>query len=115
VIRHISDIIAVMYLGRIVELAPVEELFTSPVHPYTKALLSAIPVADPTDDRQRTILHGDVPSPISPPRGCHFHPRCPDAESGCSSVSTPLVEISEGHFVGCPVYAPTAAGANRSV
>ena len=106
VIRHISDIIAVMYLGRIVKLAPVDKLFRAPIHPYTQALLSAIPVADPTAERHRTILKGGVPSPISPPSGCHFHPRCPDAPAECGETAKPLVEISRGHYVGCPVHAP---------
>ncbi len=106
VVRHISDTVAVMYLGRIVEIGPCEELFTRPVHPYTKALLSAVPVPDPNIRRKRLLLPGDIPNPINPPSGCPFHPRCPDARPACAQVATPLVEIAPGHSVACPVHAP---------
>ena len=108
VVRHISDSVAVMYLGRIVELGPVEAVFEHPVHPYTIALLAAAPVPDPARKRRRILLPGDIPSPINPPTGCHFHPRCPDAQPGCARCETPLIEISPGHWVACPVHAPGA-------
>jgi len=106
VVRHISDTVAVMYLGRIVEIGSVDAVFGTPVHPYTKALLSAVPVADPSLRKQRILLTGDVPSPIHPPSGCPFHPRCPDARPSCASVATPLVAAEPEHQVACPVHAP---------
>ncbi len=110
VVRHISDTVAVMYLGRIVEIGPSEELFSRPIHPYTKALLSAVPVPDPNIRRKRLLLPGDIPSPINPPSGCPFHPRCPDAQPSCAHTDTPLVEIAPGHSVACPVHAPKKGG-----
>jgi oligopeptide/dipeptide ABC transporter ATP-binding protein len=106
VIRHISDAVAVMYLGRIVEIAPADELFQSPAHPYTKALLSAVPEIDPDRKSQRIILQGDVPSPINPPSGCHFHPRCPEATPACGVTAQRLAAIAPGHRVACQVHAP---------
>jgi oligopeptide transport system ATP-binding protein len=101
VVEHICDRIAVMYLGRIVELATDRELYTSPVHPYTVALLSAIPVPDPSITRKRMILEGDIPSPMHPPSGCHFHTRCPRKKEVCQSTAPQLREIKEDHFVAC--------------
>ena len=101
VVRHVSDRIAVMYLGRIVELAPAEELFERPTHPYTEALLSAVPIPDPLAQRERIVLEGDVPSPINPPTGCHFHPRCRYATAICATDEPPLVPHVSGHLAAC--------------
>jgi len=101
VIRAVSDRIMVMYLGKIVEEAPTDDLFEYPVHPYTQALLSAIPIPDPTKKRNRIVLSGDVPSPANPPSGCRFHTRCRFAKEICSQKEPKLEEIREGHFVAC--------------
>jgi len=106
VIQHISDYVAVMYLGRIVEIGSADEIFANPVHPYTKALLSAVPVPVPGAVHQRQILTGDIPSPIDPPGGCHFHPRCPDCQDICTTRPTQLVSIGVTHRVACHVHAP---------
>ncbi|MFI5029863.1 MAG: ABC transporter ATP-binding protein [Reyranellales bacterium] len=101
VVEHISHRIAVMYLGRIVEQADTRSIFKNPQHPYTEALLSAVPVPDPAIKRQKRVLQGDVPSPVNPPSGCHFHTRCPYAVAKCK-VETPLLrEIAPGHHVSC--------------
>jgi peptide/nickel transport system ATP-binding protein/oligopeptide transport system ATP-binding protein len=101
VVEHVSDRVAVMYLGKMVEMTTREELFRNPLHPYTKALMSAIPVPDPRLKRQRIILKGDVPSPLNPPRGCRFHPRCPVAIDKCSQEEPQFKEVSPEHFVAC--------------
>jgi peptide/nickel transport system ATP-binding protein/oligopeptide transport system ATP-binding protein len=101
VVEHVSDRVAVMYLGKIVELTTREELFRNALHPYTQALMSAIPVPNPRLKRQRIILKGDVPSPLNPPKGCRFHPRCPVAIEKCSHEEPPLLEVSPGHWAAC--------------
>ena len=102
VVQHISTRVAVMYLGRIVELAPADELYANPRHPYTEALLSAVPTPDPTVRRKRVRLEGDIPNPINPPSGCHFHTRCPIRELPlCSTEKPELKQTSDGHWVAC--------------
>jgi oligopeptide/dipeptide ABC transporter ATP-binding protein len=104
VVEHISHRVAIMYLGKIVELADSEEIYRNPRHPYTRALLSAVPIPDPTARRERMLLPGDVPSPIHPPPGCPFHPRCPYAEERCRREVPSLAVGARGHAVACHVF-----------
>lgn len=104
VVRHICNRVAVMYLGRIVEMADTEVLYETPKHPYTKALLSAVPVADPEFVQERIILSGDVPSPANPPKGCPFHTRCSEVMDVCKSVVPEFRAIAQGHYTACHLY-----------
>jgi oligopeptide/dipeptide ABC transporter ATP-binding protein len=113
VVRHVADRVAVMYLGQIVEQAPTAALFGSPAHPYTRALLSAIPVPDPRRRRERIVLAGDVPSPANPPAGCRFHTRCPAVMARCSREEPPAYRVADGHEVRCFLAAPGGDGPAR--
>jgi oligopeptide/dipeptide ABC transporter ATP-binding protein len=109
VVRHMSDRVAVMYLGKIVEEAACGELFENPLHPYTKALLAALPIPDPGTGRKKIVLQGDPPSPANPPPGCPFHPRCPEARDFCSMTVPTLKTISPGHKVSCLLVEPISS------
>ena len=109
VVEHIGHRVAVMYLGRIVELATCEALFANPIHPYTEALIAAAPVPDPTYVRLEVPVEGEVPSPVNPPTGCAFHPRCPLAEGRCRTEVPPFVPAADGRLVACHVRAPATA------
>lgn len=104
VVEYISDVVGVMYLGSLVELAPKKELFKHPAHPYTQALLSAVPVPDPDVKMNRVLLQGDIPSPVNPPSGCKFHTRCPYAKPICSEVTPEFKEYAPGHKCACHLY-----------
>jgi oligopeptide transport system ATP-binding protein len=103
VVRHVSDRIAVMYLGKIVEMGPAEEVYNHPIHPYTVSLLSAVPIPDPRENaaREQIVLEGDVPSPANPPSACRFHTRCPRATDICSEIEPPLIDYGGGHWAAC--------------
>jgi len=109
VVEHISHRVAVMYLGKVVEIAPRQAIFSRPQHPYTEALLDAVPVPDPTVRKQRRVLGGDVPSPMNPPAGCRFHTRCPYVEERCRIDEPPLQQVQPGQWVACHLRQPVAA------
>jgi peptide/nickel transport system ATP-binding protein len=104
IVEHMTHRVAVMYLGKIVEVAPKRRIFSAPAHPYTRALLSAVPVPDPTASRNRIILKGDVPSPINPPKGCRFHTRCPYVFDRCRSEEPALRPLADGQFAACHLH-----------
>jgi oligopeptide transport system ATP-binding protein len=108
-IRYIADQVAVMYLGKIIEKAPTALLYSTPLHPYTEALLSAIPIPDPLQEKKRTriVLSGDIPSPLHPPAGCAFCTRCPHVMPICKVKTPPLIEITPNHYVACHLRSPT--------
>jgi peptide/nickel transport system ATP-binding protein len=106
VVQHISDTVGVMYLGNMVEYADKTEIFANPLHPYTKALFSAIPVPDPTVKMNRIILEGSIPSPANPPSGCKFHTRCKECRGVCSQKAPKVMDMGNGHTVACHMYDP---------
>jgi oligopeptide/dipeptide ABC transporter ATP-binding protein len=99
--RHVCDRIVVMYLGRVVEMGDTDTVISRPLHPYTRALIAAVPVPDPNSKRTGEVISGEIPSPIDPPSGCHFHTRCPYVHSRCTTVDPPLIEVEKGHWVAC--------------
>jgi peptide/nickel transport system ATP-binding protein len=101
VVKNISDRVAVMYLGKLCEIGPSDGLYTKPAHPYTKVLLDSIPIPDPTVETRQVTVDGEPPSPVNPPSGCRFNPRCPAASDRCRSEEPQMREISSGHFVAC--------------
>ena len=110
VVERIADRVAVMYLGQIVEVAARAEIFRNPLHPYTRALLQAIPIPDPARARERQVLRGDPPSPAQPPPGCRFHTRCPSAVEACPRIEPPLLEVAPGHWVACHLHPGPGVG-----
>ncbi len=104
VVEHISDTVGVMYLGNLVEYGATPDIFSHPLHPYTKALFSAIPIPDPTIRRERIVLQGSIPSPANPPKGCKFHTRCPYATERCKTEVPQQREVEPGHYVVCHLY-----------
>jgi oligopeptide/dipeptide ABC transporter ATP-binding protein len=115
VVERIADRVAVMYLGKIVESAPTGEIFKNPLHPYTRALLQAIPIPDPTRARERTVIRGELPSPAAPPPGCRFHTRCPVAIDECRRLEPPLVEVTPGHWAACHLAPGPGGPAGRNL
>jgi oligopeptide/dipeptide ABC transporter ATP-binding protein len=113
VVEHFCDRVGVMYLGKMVEVASRDDLFADPLHPYTQALMSAIPVPDPTIKRSRIILEGDVPSPLNPPSGCRFHTRCPLAFDRCSQEEPPLKDYGQKHYAACWLLETGEEGASK--
>lgn len=114
VVEHVSNRVAVMYLGKIVEIAERSSIYESPKHPYTQALLSAVPIPDPEVKRDRILLQGDVPSPINPPTGCHFHPRCPQRMDICDKEEPPLTDLGGGHMGACFLHEEVVAAARKN-
>jgi len=104
VTRHMCDRIAIMYLGKIVEKGVTEDIIFNPLHPYTVALELAVPTPDPTAERTKVVIKGEVPTPINPPRGCRFHPRCPEAMPICSQQEPSFIDVAKGHLVSCHKY-----------
>ncbi|MGB9692117.1 MAG: oligopeptide/dipeptide ABC transporter ATP-binding protein, partial [Candidatus Sumerlaeaceae bacterium] len=107
VVAHISHRVAVMYLGEFVEVGPKDSLFSQPLHPYTQALLAAVPRPDPKLRGMKIVLAGDVPSPVAPPTGCSFHPRCPQCFEPCRRIPPRMLETAPGHFVACHLWDPS--------
>jgi oligopeptide/dipeptide ABC transporter ATP-binding protein len=113
VVEHFSDRVGVMYLGKMVEIAARDDLYADPLHPYTQALMSAIPIPDPTLERKRILLEGDVPSPLNPPSGCRFHTRCPLAFDKCSQDEPPFKDYGGKHFAACWLLESEDTGASK--